>query len=90
MGQSSQDLEQRLLQISVDLSSQLAEIQRLRMAIEAAEASRPRKHQTARRRRAKVIALSDRHARLRKTRPHTGRQLIECPQLALELGRSGA
>ncbi len=40
MGHPFQDSEQRLLQISVDLLDRMAEIQKLRESIAAAEASR--------------------------------------------------
>jgi hypothetical protein len=42
MGQSFQALEQHFLQISVDLLSRMAEIQKLRVAIQSAEASKRR------------------------------------------------
>jgi hypothetical protein len=56
MERSSKFSERRLLQISVDLLSQLAEIQKLRMAVQAAEA---RNNQKAHLRRIEVAALYD-------------------------------
>jgi hypothetical protein len=56
MERSSKFSERRLLQISADLLSQLAEIQKLRMAVQAAEA---RNSQTAHLRRTEVAALDD-------------------------------
>lgn len=49
MGLSFQDSERRLIQISVDLLNQMAEIQKLRVAIQSAEASKRRNGEALRR-----------------------------------------
>ena len=80
MERFTQVSEQRLLQTSVDLRNQLAEVQKLRKAIQSAEASE----------RSRRLGRSSRVSEYRPVKPGQGsplqysRPLIECLQPTLK------